>query len=327
MRILLWHVHGSWTTAFVAGAHDYVLPLLPDRGLDGLGRARTWDWPATAREVPVDRLADEPLDLVVLQRPHEARLVQELTGRRPGRDLPAIYLEHNAPPGKAVSTVHPVASEEALAGIPVVHVTFFNAMAWDCGDNPTVVIEHGVPDPGYSWTGEVPSLAVVVNEPVRRWRVAGTDLLLDMAREVPVDVYGMGMAELGTAAAAHGVHTLQGRLHENLPQSLLHQSIGQHRGYFHPYRWTSLGLALLEAMMSGLPVLALSTTEAPEAVPPTAGLVSCDIQALIATARRWMHDPDEARERGIAARQHAVSRYGHKRFLDDWNRLLERTTR
>ena len=102
MRILLWHVHGSWTTAFVAGAHDYVLPLLPDRGIDGVGRARTWDWPATAREVPVDRLAHEPLDLVVLQRPHEARLVQELTGRRPGRDLPAIYLEHNAPPEKAV---------------------------------------------------------------------------------------------------------------------------------------------------------------------------------------------------------------------------------
>ena len=44
----VWHVHGSWTTSFVAGAHDYVLPLLPDRGRDGLGRARTWHWPETA---------------------------------------------------------------------------------------------------------------------------------------------------------------------------------------------------------------------------------------------------------------------------------------
>ena len=104
MRILIWHVHGSWTTAFVAGPHDYVLPLLPDRGRDGLGRARTWSWPAAAREVPVDRLSDEPLDLVVLQRPHEAALAERLTGRRPGRDLPAVYLEHNAPPGPAVST-------------------------------------------------------------------------------------------------------------------------------------------------------------------------------------------------------------------------------
>ena len=27
MRILLWHVHGAWTTAFVHGRHDYVVPL------------------------------------------------------------------------------------------------------------------------------------------------------------------------------------------------------------------------------------------------------------------------------------------------------------
>src|SRR5204862_228018 len=39
MRILLWHVHGSWTTAFVQGDHDYLIPVLPDRGPDGLGRA------------------------------------------------------------------------------------------------------------------------------------------------------------------------------------------------------------------------------------------------------------------------------------------------
>ncbi|MEV4189207.1 glycosyltransferase family 1 protein, partial [Streptosporangium canum] len=41
MRILLWHVRGSWTTAFVHGAHDYLVPLVPGRGPDGRGRART----------------------------------------------------------------------------------------------------------------------------------------------------------------------------------------------------------------------------------------------------------------------------------------------
>ena len=49
MRVLLWHVHGSWTTAFVQGAHEYFLPVLPDRGADGLGRARTWRWPDPVR--------------------------------------------------------------------------------------------------------------------------------------------------------------------------------------------------------------------------------------------------------------------------------------
>ena len=51
MRILLWHVHGSWTTSFVQGAHEYLLPVVPDRGPDGRGRAQTWDWPASAIEV------------------------------------------------------------------------------------------------------------------------------------------------------------------------------------------------------------------------------------------------------------------------------------
>ena len=39
MRILLWHVHGSWTTAFVQGEHEYLVPVTPDRGPDGVGIA------------------------------------------------------------------------------------------------------------------------------------------------------------------------------------------------------------------------------------------------------------------------------------------------
>ena len=80
MRILLWHVHGSWTTSFVQGPHEYLLPVTERRDADGLGRARTWDWPASVHEVPVGRLRDTAYDLVVLQRPHEPRLVEEWTG-------------------------------------------------------------------------------------------------------------------------------------------------------------------------------------------------------------------------------------------------------
>ena len=36
MRVLLWHVHGAWTTAFVHGPHEYLIPVAPDRGPDGL---------------------------------------------------------------------------------------------------------------------------------------------------------------------------------------------------------------------------------------------------------------------------------------------------
>jgi hypothetical protein len=49
--ILVWHVHGSWTTAFVQGAHHYLIPTPPERGPWGGGRPAAWDWPASAVEV------------------------------------------------------------------------------------------------------------------------------------------------------------------------------------------------------------------------------------------------------------------------------------
>lgn len=318
MKVLLWHVHGSWTTAFVQGRHDYLLPVLPDRGPDGRGRARTWDWPAAAREVAPEELAAAAPDVVVLQRPHEAELLQRWTGLRAGVDVPAVYVEHNAPTEHAARSTHPLA---ARTDVPLVHVTAFNAVMWDNGSAPVTVVEHGVVDPGHRYTGTDPSLAVVVNEPVRRWRVAGTDLVLALSREVGVSVYGMGMAAL-VERAPH----LAGRVHEDLPQARLHDVLGGHRAYFHPYRWTSLGLALVEAMTIGMPVLALATTAAPESVPASAGLVSNDVSALAATARRWAADPAEARERGLAAREHALARFGLERFLADWDEVLASAT-
>ena len=130
MRILIWHVHGSWTTAFLQGAHEYLLPVRPDRGPDGLGRARTWDWPASAREVTPDQLRAEPPDVVVLQRTRDLDLVREWLGLEPGRDLPAVFLEHNAPDGAVPDTRHPLADRE---DIPLVHVTHFNRLFYDNG--------------------------------------------------------------------------------------------------------------------------------------------------------------------------------------------------
>ena len=322
MRILVWHVHGSWMTAFVQGPHTYLLPLVDDRGPDGRGRARTWDWPANALEVPAADLRETPFDVVVLQRPSEVDLVERWTGRRPGRDVPALYVEHDAPRAGAADSRHPLADQ---ARIPLVHVTHFNRTYWDCGSARTHVVEHGVIDPGYAYTGASASVAAVVNEPVRRWRVAGTDLLLRMAEEVPLTLHGMGVQALARqvegTAAGRNLSVL-----EDLPQARLHEVVGGHRAYFHPYRWTSLGLSLIEAMMVGMPVLALPATAAPEAVPATAGVLSSDPEVLVATARRWIADPDEAREHGLAARAHALEAFGVQRFLADFDRLLEEVT-
>ena len=187
MRILLWHVHGSWTTALVQGRHEYLLPVVPDRGPDGRGRARTWDWPASAVEVTREQARATDVDVVILQRPVELeRLAREWLG---DRRVPTVYVEHNAPQGRIAEMRHPAADRDDLT---VVHVTHFNDLFWDCGSTPTRVIEHGVLDPGYRYSGDVARAAVVINEARRRARVTGTDLLERFsAAGVPVDLFGM----------------------------------------------------------------------------------------------------------------------------------------
>jgi glycosyltransferase involved in cell wall biosynthesis len=311
MRVFLWHVHGSYTTALLQGRHEYLLPVLPCRGPDGRGRAETWEWPANAVEITSSEAADADVDVLVLQRPHELEhlAARWLGGRRPGHDLPTVYLEHTSPEGRIAEMRHPASDRSDLT---LVHVTHFNDLFWDAGSTPTRVIEHGIVDPGYRYTGELPRAAAVVNEPGRRGRVTGTDLLRRLNGDVPIDLFGL------EAAACGGI--------EDLPQARLHEEMARRRAYLHPIRWTSLGLSLLEAMHLGMPVVALATTEVVEAVPARAGVVSTNVQTLGEGLRRYLRDPDEARAAGKRARSAVLERYGLERFLADWNELLEEVT-
>lgn len=314
MRILLWHVHGSWTTALVQGRHQYLLPVEPARGPDGRGRARTWDWPPAAVEVTREEARDADVDVVVMQRPHELDgLAREWLGdRRP----PAVYVEHNAPQGRIAEMRHPAADRDDVD--LVVHVTHFNDLFWDCGGTPTRVVEHGILDPGYRYSGETERAAVVINEAPRRARVTGTDLLDRFAADgVPIDLFGMRAGEVRARVNAI----------DDLPQARLHDELARRRVYLHPIRWTSLGLSLIEAMQLGMPVVALATTEAPDAVPDGAGVVSTRVDRLAEAVRGFLAEPDRARATGVVARRAALERFGLERFLDDWDRVLAEVAR
>ena len=311
MRVLLWHVHGSWTTSFVQGPHTYLVPVLPDRGPDGRGRAQTWTWPDSIVEVTPEEAAAADVDVVILQRPEELWGVAERwLGRRPGLDVPSVYLEHSSPQGRIAAMRHPAADRPDLL---LVHVTHFNRLFWDAGSTPTAVIEHGIVDPGYRYGGHMQRAAAVINEPVRRGRVTGTDLLETFSRALPVDLFGMGASALGGT--------------ESLVQDELHDALAERRVYLHPIRWTSLGLSLLEAMHLGMPVVALATTEVCEAVPSQAGFVSNDIEVLLDGLRLLANDREEAVSRGKAAREAALDRYGLDRFLREWDEVLARVAR
>jgi hypothetical protein len=305
VNILLWHVHGSWTTSFVQGKHRYLVPVNAGRDEWGRGRARTFDWPASAEEIDLADAHD--VDVVVLQRPEELDRVAHL-------NVPKIYVEHNTPKGDVPNSRHPMADRDDLV---VAHVTHFNELFWDTGGTRTTVIEHGIVEPAARWTGELDRFAVVTNEPVRRNRVTGTDLMPRFAAVAPLDVYGMGVA---------GLHLDGVSTYDDPPQARMHAEIAKRRAYLHLCRWTSLGLSLIEAMQIGMPVLALATTEAIAAVPDDAGVLATRVDTLVDAAHWLIEEPEQARLLGARARQVALARYGLDRFLADWDRLLEEET-
>lgn len=310
MELLVWHVHGSWTTAFVQGKHSYLLPTVDDRGPWGRGRCGR-PWPDSAVEVVPGELRERDVDAVVLQRPEEIELTRRWLGREPGADLPAVYVEHNTPREHAATSRHPLADQR---DIPLVHVTHYNELMWDNGIAPTVVIDHGIVDPGHRYTGELARAAVLINEPVRRGRVVGTDLLPVIARAAPVDLYGIGVTDLDVP----GVTPVG-----DLASDDLHSEMATRRVYVHTARWTSLGLSLLEAMHLGMPVAAVASAEAATAVPPDAGLVSTDVDDLASTVSTLCADPDLATRMGKSAREYALAHFGLPAFLRRWDALLD----
>lgn len=306
MRVLLWRVHGGYTDALAQGGHDYLfLSENETPSVRGAGSG----------QVTPAELAAAPPDVVLVQRLEEIALSRDRLGLDLGRDISAIFLEHNTPKADVPQTRHP------LAGAPgwlIVHVTHVNALLWDCGSTPTVVVEHGIGDPGLRYTGELARQAFVVNEPVRRWRVTGSDLLprFDAAG---VDAFGIDADLLPAALGAGGSHV---RFAGNVAPEELYAAMAQRRVYLHLNRWTSLGLSLLQAMHLGMPVVVLGATEAWRAVPPEAGVISSDVEELVRGARRLLADPSEAAERGQAGRAAALARYGLPRFLADWDEVF-----
>jgi ADP-heptose:LPS heptosyltransferase len=303
LRILTWHIHGNYLYYLTHTPHDWYLPVgLPSPGYSG--RAPGFPWPDRVRDVPVDRLRQMSFDGILFQS-KSAYLDEQydvLTSRQ--RRLPRVYLEHD-PPENPTDSRHIVDDPS----MHLVHVTRFNSLMWDNGITPTSVIEHGVPAADVRYSGEFPRGLVVINDLPRRGRRAGADLLERIRRIIPLDVIGMN------SEAAGGLGEVS---HEALPRFM-----SRYRFFFHPVRYTSFGLAVCEAMMIGLPIVALPVTEMPAVLRDgVSGVVEADIDRLMQRMALLLADRDEAQRLGEAARAVAQSRFTLERFTADWDRTL-----
>lgn len=274
----------------------------------------TSPWPDSVTVVSSEDVRANPPDVVVIQRLEEIDCCRNLLGFEPGRDRPAIFCEHNVPRRDIPSAAHPLADRDRWL---IVHVTGVNALLWDCGRTPTKVVGHGVPDPGARYLGDLDWAAFVVNEPVRRCRLVGTDLIPLVAPDVGVDVFGIDGNLLIAAQPEWNL-----RFGGNLSQQELWDAVARDRVYLHLNRWTSLGLSLIEAMLMAMPVAVLAMTEA-ASLPPDIGVVSSDPQQLRRRVRELIDDPDDARRCGLLARAVALERFGMAAFLRGWDEAYE----
>jgi glycosyltransferase involved in cell wall biosynthesis len=113
----------------------------------------------------------------------------------------------------------------------------------------------------------------------------------------------------------------------DVPYRELHRRIAAYRFLFSPLRYTSLPLAVIEAMTIGMPVVALATTELPTVIEHgVSGYISCDVARLIDAMRFLLANPVEARRLGANARATAVERFGLARFIRAWHEAFALVT-
>ena len=309
LKILTWHTHGAYLHYLTQAPHDFYVLSKPGRPPGYGGRSGHLPWGANVHDLPVAEAKRQPLDLIVFQDDPQYLEDQHEILSAAQRRLPKIYIEHDPPREHPVDTRHVVADP----GVLVVHCTHFNRLMWDNGAVPTRVIDHGVIEPAARYSGELAKGLVVINHLARRGRRLGFDVFEKVRAQVPLDLVGMGAEEAGGLGEV---------LHAELPAFA-----ARYRFLFNPIRYTSMGLAVIEAMMVGLPVVALATTEMATVIKDGVnGFIDTDVDRLVSRMQFLLHNPQEARRLGEAARRTALERFHIERFADDWHRAFMEVT-
>lgn len=309
LKIFTWHIHGSYLFYLSKGNFDLYIPTKPIASEGYYGRGETFPFGENVIEVPVEKVKHLDFDCILFQSENNYLADQYEILSSEQRKLPKVYLEHDPPLDRVPYTKHVVNDPNVV----IVHVTAFNKMMWDNNHSPAIVIDHGI------WMREVPEYSgekergiVVINNLEKRGRRLGYDIFLEVQQHIPLDLYGMGNGSLGKGEI----------LHPELPAA-----ISQYRFFFNPIRYTSLGLAILESMFVGTPVVALATTELPTTlVNGKSGFLSNDTQKLIATMKTLLADKDLARQVGREGQKVAEERFNISRFTKDWEDLFKRVS-
>jgi hypothetical protein len=310
LNVLTWHTHGSYLYYLSQAPHEFYVLSKPGRPPGYGGRCGSIPWGDNVHDLPAEQARHCEFDCILFQDDPQWDKDQYELLTPAQRTLPRIYLEHDPPRAHPTDTLHPVDDPDVL----LVHVTPFNALMWDSRRTPTRVIEHGVVIPPHvHYRGELERGLVITNHLARRGRRLGADLFVQARAQVPLDLVGMGAEELG------GLGEI---VHAELPAFA-----ARYRFLFSPIRYTSMGLAVIEAMMAGVPVVALATTEMATVIDNgVSGFTDTDPAVLVERMHDLLHSPGLARAIGMGARKRALERFHIDRFSADWDAALRHVT-
>lgn len=302
LRVLTWHVHGSYLYYLTQTPCEFFLPVKEGRPEGYGGRAGTLPWGSNVHDIAAGDVKNADFDCILFQSKKNYLEDQYEILSEAQRKLPRIYLEHDPPREVPTDTRHVVNDPDVL----IVHVTHFNNLMWDNNGSPSKVIEHGVMVPSdVIYTGEIEKGIVVINGIKKRGRRLGLDVFEKVRKEVPIDIVGMGSEEVGGLG--------------EVPNRDLQYLISRYRFFFNPIRYTSLGLSVCEAMMAGLPVVGLATTEMSVTIEnDISGYVHTDVEFLIEKMKMLLSSPQKAEQLGIGARAAAMRKFGIERFSYEW---------
>lgn len=304
LKIFTWHIHGSYLFYLSQGNYDIYIPTKPEKTEGYYGRGETFPFGPNVIEIAAEDVKNQQFDCILFQTNQNYLADQYEILSEEQRSLPSVYLEHDPPRQHPTDTKHLIDNPDMI----LVHVTHFNKLMWDNNSTPTRVIEHGVTAPNAAYSGELDKGIVVINNLPSRGRLLGLDVFLEAKQQIPLDLVGMGTGELGLGEVLH-------------PQLPAFQS--RYRFFFNPIRYTSLGLAICEAMMMGIPIVGLATTELSAVIDNGySGFIHTDIDYLVEKMQLLINDRELAKEIGANGREVAMKRFNIERFAKDWEDLF-----
>ena len=301
LRIFTWHIHGTYLYYLSKGNYTLYIPVNDKKEEGYYGRGGTFPFGDNVIEIDAANVKDQTFDCILFQTNKNFLTDQYEVLSEQQRGLPRVYLEHDPPTGHPTNTRHIMDDPETV----LVHVTHFNRLMWWNSARIIRVIEHGIVPPECTYSGEIDKGVVVINHLHQRGRLLGADIFAEVSRHVPLDLLGMGTSAYGGLGEV---------LHPSLPEY-----IRRYRFFFNPIRYTSMGLAVGEAMLLGMPVVALSTTEYPSVLlDGVTGYISNDIGHLVDGMLRLLHDQTLAKQLGAEARRIAQQKFDLQRFTREW---------